>query len=244
MTGDELAKAKERIMKLWDAYEIQEMEHQTTRVRIKDIEEKTKETEKIIETLREVVSTRDSQNRKLELENITMDNQVRQLKMKVEDLSLTLDGEHAKYSKLFSITQDLERNVDNLTRGMEERDLWFRRNLQSIMDLPQLIRSREEMITEVDKRRSRLPDVEEVKPSPETEKPETEKEEAKFEKVDESRELINDLLSVPGLDEEKANILIDAGYISKDKLKGASPFDLIKLEGITPTLARKITEIA
>ena len=55
-------------------------------------------------------------------------------------------------------------------------------------------------------------------------------------------EAMKDLLDIPGIDEDKAKVLMDAGFGDAIKLKGASPFELVKLDGITPTLARKITE--
>jgi replicative superfamily II helicase len=62
--------------------------------------------------------------------------------------------------------------------------------------------------------------------------------------VDPEKEAIERLKAIPGVDEERARTLYTAGYATIDRLKEVSPFELLKLEGMTPTLARKITEHA
>jgi len=242
MTDDELKTAKERLMKLWDAYEAQEKEMAAAMARIRDLEEREKDKERIIETLRELVDTKDEELRKLEVKESSLGKESADYKERLKETMDSLALERSRYKKLYVLTQDLEAEVDRLTRELEVRDRWFRDNMSFFEELPTRVGKRLEMIPRAGTRRSLLEELGEpsenkrprLSPAPE--------EHATFEKVDPKQEILNDLLALPGMDEAKAKVLMDAGYGDIEKLRAASPFELVKLDGITPTLARKITD--
>ena len=237
MTGDDTQLARERLMKLWDGYETQEKELKQMRAKIADLETKTVDKDRIIETLQELIENKDTDLRKMEIANSSLKNENEDLKKRVEDLSLSLEKERKRYRKLFVISEGLERETDHLRRNIEERDNWFRDNLSFLEELPGHLSKREEMIKRIKGRRSLLDSMEEP---PDMEAlPEESEEKPTFERVEEETD---DLLELPGIDEQKAEILKKGGFGSLEKIRNASPFDLVKLEGITPTLARKITE--
>ncbi len=242
MTEDETHLAKDRLMKLWDGYETQNKELNELRVRIGDLEAKEKDKERIIQTLRELVDTKDEEIRKFEIRGASLKNENIDMKNRIEDLSQSLDKERTRYKKLYIISESLEREVDHLKRNIEERDNWYKDNLSFLYELPERLTKRDEMIKRVAGRSSLLDALE----APSTDRPalqsHEEEEEATFQRVDPDAENLDELLSLPGIDEEKAQTLIEAGYSGFEKLKGTSPFDLVKLDGITPTIARKITE--
>jgi hypothetical protein len=243
MSEDELRLAKERLMKLWDAYESQEKEMAAAQVRIKDLEEKEKDKERVIATLRELVDSKDTELRKLEVKGSSLDKESADYKERLHEVSESLNLERNRYKKLYIITQELEKDVEKLTRELETRDRWFRDNMSFFEELPGRMGKRVDMIPSSDQKRSILEELgsPSEKPKPKL-APAPSKEEATFEKVDPGEEAMKELLGIPGVDEEKAKALMDAGYGDMEKLKGASPFELVKLEGITPTLARKITD--
>ncbi|MCW8800510.1 MAG: helix-hairpin-helix domain-containing protein [Desulfobacter sp.] len=241
MTDDELRLAKERLMKLWDAYESQEKEMAAALARIKDLEEKEKDKERIILTLRELVDSKDAELRKYEIKGSSLDKETSEYKERLQEVTESLNMERSRYKKLYIITQELEGEVDTLTKELESRDRWFRDNLSFFDELPHRMGKRMDMIDSGSKKRSVLEELgaPSDKPRPKLAPAASE---ATFEKVDPKKEAMKDLLDIPGIDEDKAKVLMDAGFGDVEKLKGASPFELVKLDGITPTLARKITE--
>ena len=239
MTDDELRLAKERLMKLWDGYEAQELELQAALRKLKDLETRNKDKERVIDTLRELIESKDQELRKFEISTKELERENSDLSKKLEEVTSSLDQERARYRKLFVITQELEREVDRLTRELEERDRWFRDNMSFFEEFPARVGKRLSMVEKP--RRSLLEELGEPGSKPALPGSE-EGAKATFEMVDPKEEALRDLLAIPGLDEEKAKVLVEAGFDSTSKLKEASPFELVKLEGITPTIARKITD--
>jgi hypothetical protein len=242
MTDDDLRLAKERLMKLWDAYEAQEKEMAAALARIKDLEEKDKDKERVISTLRELVDSKDAELRKLEVKGTSLDKESSDYKERLQETTESLNLERSRYKKLYVITQELEGEVEKLSKELDQRDRWFRDNLSFFEDLPSRMGKRMTMMDEGGKRPSVLDELAAPSEKPKPKLPAKQDKEATFEKVDPKKEALSDLLRIPGIDDEKAEVLLNAGYGDLDKLKGASPFELVKLDGITPTLARKITE--
>ncbi|MEA3559133.1 MAG: hypothetical protein U9R75_07770 [Candidatus Thermoplasmatota archaeon] len=244
MTDDELRLAKERLMKLWDAYESQEKEMTAALARTKNLEEKEKDKERVIETLRELVDQKDTELRKLELKGSSLNKETSDNRTRLEELTTSLNMERARYKKLFVITQELEKEVDTLTRDLEGRDRWFRDNLSFFEELPARMGKRLDMVSSPGSLRDRFAALNESqdRSRPSLAPSVDESEEKTFEKIDPKEASMKAILELPGIDEEKANVLIDAGYGDIDSLKGVSPFELVKLDGITPTVARKITD--
>ena len=243
MTDEELRLSKERLMKLWDAYEMQEKELKTMTGKVKDLEEKLREKDRVVETLRELVEAKDIELRKLEVKGTTLDKETADHKGRLDELTENLNLERGRYKRLFLITQELEKEVDRLSKELEDRDRWFRDNMAFLEEFPARVGKRLEMVHRVFKRPPLDGLMEPGRPvdTPPAQAPAQEKEMG-FERVDPKAEALKELTSIPGVDESKANLLIKAGYDSKTKLKGASPFELVKIEGITPTLARRISD--
>jgi len=239
MTDDDLRIAKERLMKLWDAYESQELELHAAVKKVSDLDSKQKDKERVIETLRELVESKDKELRKNEMNITNIDRESKDFRVRLDDVSESLNMERARYKKLFVITQELEREVDRLTKDLDERDRWFRDNMSFFEEFPTRVGKRMGMVAKPKK--SLLEELGDGK-EPSKLSPASEEEKATFERVDPKEEAMKELTDIPGLDDEKVAILVSAGYDSKDKLKGVSPFELVKLEGITPTIARKITD--
>lgn len=244
MTDDEQRLAKERLMKLWDAYESQEKEMAAAQARIKDLEEKENDKERVIETLRELVDQKDSELRKLELKGSSLDKESSDYKERVEELTDSLNLERNRYKKLFVITQELEVEVEGLNKELEARDRWFRDNLSFFEELPARMGKRLDMVSRSGPIRERLAALgaSSDRPKPSLAPADDKKEEQTFEKIDPKETSLKSLMDLPGVDEDKAQVLYEAGYSDMDSLKNVSPFELVKLDGITPTIARKITD--
>ncbi len=246
MSEEELDMAKGRLAKLWDAYEALDKENKYTLANIKELNDKAREKDRIVVTLRELIETRDTENRKLDIQKASLQNQVEDLKTRYEEQLSDLGKERSRYRKLYLITEDLEMEVDTLRKGVMERDQWFKAHLMPLSEIPTLIELRQKMIGRPTFTPSTNYELERIRPeSGKVEEPidkEVEPEETTFERVDEKAEALKSLQELPGIDETKAKALLEAGYSSVEKLKDVSPFELVKLQGITPTIARKISE--
>ena len=246
MSEEELNMAKGRLAKLWDAYEALDKENKYTLANIKELNDKAREKDRIVTTLRELIESRDTQNRKLDIQKASLQNQVEDLRTRYDEQLSELDKERSRYRKLYLITEDLEIEVDKLRKGVEERDRWFKANLMPLSEIPTLIELRQKMIGRFPSISPTNYELERIRPeSGEVEEPivkEAEPEETTFERVDDRAEALKSLQELPGIDEVKAKALMEAGYGSVEKLKDVSPFELVKLQGITPTIARKISE--
>ena len=240
MTDDDLRLARERLMKLWDAYESQELELQAATRKKDDLSEKQKDKERVIDTLRELVESRDHDLRKLEISTSSLDREASDFRNRLEETVESLNQERGRYRKLFVITQELEREVDRLAKDLDERDRWFRDNMSFFEEFPSRVGKRLSMVSKP--RKTLLEELGETRDTPALPAEGDKKPKATFQRVDPTEEALNDLLDIPGIDEGKAKVLLDAGYNSTGKLKDVSPFELVKLEGITPTIARKITD--
>lgn len=241
MTDDDIRLAKERLMKLWDAYESQELELQAATRKISDLDSKHQDKDRVIETLRELVESKDQELRKLEITYNSIERETNDFRKRLDETTTSLNQERSRYKKLFVITQELERDVDRLTKEVDERDRWFRDNMSFFEEFPTRVGKRLGMASKprkslIDELEEEPPSVQPVKDDIETNRTTT------FQRVDPREETKKDFLDIPGIDEERADILIKAGYGSTEELKKASPFELVKLEGITPTVARKITD--
>ncbi|MDG6226151.1 MAG: helix-hairpin-helix domain-containing protein [Candidatus Thermoplasmatota archaeon] len=235
MTQD-MEQDRKYLLKLWDGYEKQEEELRTSLTLIKELEAKEREKDRIIATLRELMEAKDSELRKYEVSKASVSNKVEDLTNRVRELEDTLQQERGRYKKLYYLTEEMDQEVRSLRKSLEERDNWFRDNLSFLEEMPDRIRKWKEIVNRTSMRRTLLdtlaPDDERM---PEPEEP-------VFQKVDARGEAMKRLLSIPGMDEVKASFILDAGYDSIEKLKKAEPFDLVKVQGITPTLARKIDQ--
>jgi chromosome segregation ATPase len=89
-------------MKLWDAYESQEKEMAAAMARIRDLEEKEKDKERIISTLRELVDSKDTELRKLEVKGSSLDKETSDFKVRLQETSDLLNLERNRYKRYFS----------------------------------------------------------------------------------------------------------------------------------------------
>ena len=80
-------------MKLWDAYEAQEKEMAAALARIKDLEEKEKDKDRVISTLRELVDSKDAELRKLEVKGTSLDKESNDYKERLQEVTESLNLE-------------------------------------------------------------------------------------------------------------------------------------------------------
>jgi chromosome segregation ATPase len=236
MTGDDMTQDQKYLLQLWDGYEKQESELRASLSAIKDLEGREHEKDRVIATLRELLEAKDAELRKFELTKASSTDKVEDLQGRVRELEESLNVERNRYKKLYYLTEEMDQEVSRLRKALEERDNWFKDNLSFLEEMPDRIRKWREMSARTAVRRTMLDSL-----APETEKVAIpHKAEPQFQKVDPRAEAIKAFSALPGIDEAKASVIYEAGYTSMDQLRKAEPFDLVKLEGITPTIARKV----
>jgi len=266
MAEKEFGRDQERLAKLWDAYENQERELDLAMKKISDLENKLKEHERINGTLKNVVETRDKEIRDLEIKVVSLEEEATRYQPQIDELTRLYKDEKERYAKLFIITEELEEDLAGTKKELEIRDLWFKNNIGVLTNLSKSIRDRDMMIKEIKTRKLDIPpppsesddlkfkSLAESTPPP----PEPEEEKVKFEDLTPSRaegspaatteentyppksDVINEFTQVEDINAENAEALYSSGYTSMDKLKGATTEELAQVDGISPTLARKI----
>jgi predicted flap endonuclease-1-like 5' DNA nuclease len=271
MAGDVLSKDQERLAKLWDAYEEQEREFNLALKKISELEKKNRELEKINATLKKVTEGRDREIRELEIKETALEEENSQFRPELERLESLYQDEKERYAKLFAITEELEEELETARTELEIRDRWFQKHFGQLESFnvamkERAIMIRESRFTSPERVRSiKFERIDEMKSEedageaePAAEEPEAPAK-VKFETVpDDEPEPGKDsdegevsasgtggsLTDLELVDDELAGKLTDAGITDIAKLAGASQLDLAMIEGVSPTLARKIIQAA
>jgi hypothetical protein len=266
MAEKEFGRDQERLAKLWDAYENQERELDLAMKKISDLENKIKEYDRITGTLKNVVETRYKEIRDLEIKVVTLEEEATRYQPQIDELKRLYKDEKERYAKLFVITEELEEDLAATKKELEIRDLWFKNNIGILTNLSKSIRDRDMMIKEIKTKKLDVPpppsEPEKLvfeklaEPSPTLTKPEEEK--PTFDNLTTAEntppeapateemaytprsEVINQFTQVEEISAENAEALYNSGYTSMFKLKTATTEELAKVDGISPTLARKI----
>jgi predicted flap endonuclease-1-like 5' DNA nuclease len=253
-----LDKDKERLAKLWDAYEEQEREFNLALKKIASLEGKMTETSKINSTLKKVTEGRDREIRELEIKVTALTEENELFRPELERLETLYKDEKERYAKLFAITEELEEELENARVELEMRDKWFQKYFGQLENFNMAMKERAIMIRE-----SKFTSPEKVKPvrfekvdlgREEEEKPEKKvkfeslgpDEDQPEEKDDSSEpdESKKDLTELDLVDDEIAGKLKDAGIKDITELATMSTPELAKIEGISPTTARKLIKAA
>jgi hypothetical protein len=268
MADASLTKDQERLAKLWDAYEEQEREFNLALKKINDLEKKHKETSKINTTLKKVTEGRDREIREMEIKITALEEENSGFRPELERLEALYRDEKERYAKLFAITEELEEELDTARTELELRDRWFQQYFGQLENFTLALKERAIMIRE-----SKFTSPEKVKARKfekvEDEPEEEEEKKVKFESLgpedDDDSELsavkieggdegaseesagedeFGGLTKLELINDDLAKTLMDAGVTDVTKLAEMETIELAKIEGISPTLARKLIAAA
>jgi hypothetical protein len=303
MAESNISKDQERLAKLWDAYEIQEKELELSMKKISTLESKISELDRVNDVMKKAMEDRDKEIRDLELKVISLEEENSKFTPQLTELTKLYQEEKDRYSKLFSITEELEEELENAKTENEIKDKWFDRNVGMLENLRESIVERNIQLKEsseapkakaetdttstIEKPTKTLAKpVETSTPSPEsssTVDAPAKDESITFKKVDieapsqkpdmpnttppstgdtattttttsmtpptpgatfgedsTKNEIIYEFSKIPDVDPLIAESLYIAGFTNLDKLKSATMEELANIDGISPTLARKI----
>jgi chromosome segregation ATPase len=266
MANTDISKDQERLAKLWDAYETQEKELELTMKNIANLENKIQEMERVNKVLKRTVEDRDKEIRDLELKLISLEEDNSKYMPRINELEQLYKEEKERYSKLFAVTEELEDDLAKAREEIKVKDKWFEKNVGMLENIRDSIVERNIQLKDLDTKPApaELP-MREGGPAPEDsvdvlkkdyekitfktveiEKPEKTESESKpafgtLENQGKTKnEIIYEFTKIQDVDTGIAEKLYDGGFTGLEKLKQATTEDIAKLEGITPTVARKI----
>lgn len=271
MADETLTKDQERLAKLWDAYEEQEREFNLALKKINELEKKYKESSKINTTLRKVTEGRDREIRELEIKVAALEEENSNFRPELERLETLYREEKERYAKLFAITEELEEELDTARTELEIRDRWFQKYFGQLENFTVALKERAIMIreskfTSPEKVKTRkfekIDDQAEDEELPEKKTVKFESlglddsgselsavkidggDDGKTEDADSETDEFGGLTKIALINDELAKTLVDAGVTDVKKLAEMETIELARVEGISPTLARKLIEAA
>lgn len=231
MATGSTTKDEERLAKLWDAYESQERELEQAQKKIEGLGAQLTDKDRIIETLRKVVDDRDKELRDSQVKLAELETVRSKFEPKISELETLYAHEKERYSKLFAITEELEEELAISKKAIENRDRWFNSNLAYLKNITSILDERVKLIDTTAHTRD-------VTTAAVTENPTPAVESDKGPLTED--EAVAEFCKMGGMTENRAHSLYNAGFKSKSDLSKASVVELSKVEGISPTLARKI----
>lgn len=215
---------QERLAKLWDAYQIQEKALKEATDSIRKLETDNELKEKEVQSLTEMVEKRDRQLREMEREVTNLKKITAEYKPKLADCEKALAKEKDKLGKLYDVAQEMEEELQVKTKALEQRDSWFLEHFSFFENVGDVIRKWRDVAE------ARIMKEEMVK------KMSGGKEPTDLKKAG----IMAELSSLESVDDRIAEILYDHGFTSLEALRKARSFELVAIQGISPTKASEI----
>jgi len=143
---DRLAEETERLLKLYDAYELQEKEMVNLRAEIEVLEKEIVEREIEKESFETLLSEKDNRIRDLELRATKSSKQVDFLEPELQTMEEKYSREKDRLGKVFGIAEELDNDLRLAVVEMKSRDDWYVDHMGLFEDLNKAIKIRYEMI--------------------------------------------------------------------------------------------------
>jgi chromosome segregation ATPase len=137
---------RERLAKLWDAYEQQEKEVAALKNKISMLERELGEKDRIVRSLKDVMEARDRENRELEIEATSLRGDKATHEPKIGELQSSLRVEKERFAKLFKLAEELDGELRTARSEIQARDEWFRIHVDSLRGMGKAIDERDRMV--------------------------------------------------------------------------------------------------
>jgi len=137
---------RQRLAKLWDAYEIQERELAESKEKIRVLEMEVEEKTTMIDTLKGVIADRDKDVRDVEVKLAALEKIHSKCGGKTEELEKEIRRSEDRFTKLYAIAEEMENELKDVRRKLQLRDDWFKDNIDIIKMMAKAIEERESMI--------------------------------------------------------------------------------------------------
>ena len=142
---------RQRLAKLWDAYEKQEKEKAALKEKTGHIENDLLDRERIIKSLKEVLEVRDRRTRELEIEMTSLRGDKSGWEPRLKALETDLRLERERFAKLFALAEELEEEVKLAKKAIAARDDWYRGHVDVLGDLQRAMDDYDKMMAQLGK---------------------------------------------------------------------------------------------
>jgi chromosome segregation ATPase len=146
---------RERLAKLWDAYEAQEKELSSLKGKVLELEKAVGDKERIVRSLKDVLEARDRENREYEIELTSLRADKTSFEPKLKEVSQNLRVEKERFAKLFGLAEELDEELREARKQIEARDEWFRIHVDVLSNVGKAIEERERLIEAAKSKRTR-----------------------------------------------------------------------------------------
>ena len=215
---------QERLAKLWDAYQIQEKALKEATDSIRMIETDNELKDKEVQSLNEMLEKRDKELREMEREVTNLQKITADYKPKLENCQTALQKEKDKLVKLYDVAQEMDEELQLKTRALEQRDGWFLEHFSFFEGVGDVLKKWKDVAE------ARIMKEEMVKKMSGGAAPTDLKKAG----------VIVELASLESVDDDIAAILYETGFTSLEALRKARSFELVAIQGISPTKANEI----
>ena len=142
---------RQRLAKLWDAYEKQEKEMAALKEKVGHLENDLMDRERIIKSLKDVLESRDRRTRELEIEMTSLRGDKSGWEPRLKSLETDLRLERERFAKLFALAEELEEEVKLAKKAIAARDEWYRTHVDVLGDLQRAMQDYDVMMAQLGK---------------------------------------------------------------------------------------------
>ena len=135
MADETITKERQRLIKLWKAYEVQEKEYSEALKKILTQEKTIREANKMKLNLRQLIEEKNRELMELELKNTSLKTDLNEINPQLEEKGRLLTESKKRYAKLYALTEELEEELERARRENKARDDWFKENISALENL-------------------------------------------------------------------------------------------------------------
>ena len=143
---ERLTEEQDRLLKLYDAYEIQEKEMVNLRAEIEVLEKEIVDREIEKEGMEGLLTEKDNRLREIELKAAKATKQVDFLEPELQKMEEKFTREKERLGKIFNIAEELDNDLRLAVAEMKARDDWYVNHMSLFEDLNKAIKDRYELI--------------------------------------------------------------------------------------------------
>lgn len=144
--AEQLAMEKERLDKLYVAYQALQSEFDDSKAHIEVLEKEAIDKEIEKEGLEELLNEKDSRIRSLEIESAKAGTRVKHLEPELEKMEEMYTREQARLGRVFDVAEELDEALQTATTELKARDDWYVEHMKIFEDIKKVTETRFEMI--------------------------------------------------------------------------------------------------
>jgi len=263
MVGNQDSVEKERLIKLWEAYEKQEKEYNDALKKILAHEKELHRRKNMEKNMRQLMEEKNREITNLQLKTTGIQNDLDELLPRIEQKDAANKASKERYAKLYALTEELEEEMDDAKQQLLARDMWFKKNFENMEGFARSLEERKTLIELVEKgelnpspgtgaEMEKLADPSE-KISPEIKerpkvtfeskpvgKPEIVEEKEEPLRAMEKHKAIKMLCQLESLNPTRAQALYNSGFTTPEDIKKAPTAKLLEVDGFDELLIESL----